>query len=63
MSNCELGDMSIAPFVNALQEHKTFAILDISHNLLGTNILFNLFIIYFIKFVIRMQVVIYRPLM
>ncbi|XXG69690.1 hypothetical protein AAC387_Pa06g2492 [Persea americana] len=35
VSNCELGDMSIAPFVNALQEHKTFAILDISHNLLG----------------------------
>lgn len=42
MSNCELQDMSIAPFLNALQEHKNIAMLDISHNLLGMDIHFNL---------------------
>ncbi|XP_077242137.1 tetratricopeptide repeat (TPR)-containing protein [Tasmannia lanceolata] len=35
ISDCELQDMSISPFLNALQEHKTISVLDISHNLLG----------------------------
>lgn len=35
MSDCQLRDVSIAPLLNALQVHKTLAVLDLSHNLLG----------------------------
>ncbi|XP_073150309.1 protein TONSOKU isoform X2 [Henckelia pumila] len=35
VSDCELQDVSVAPLINALQLHKTFAVLDLSHNLLG----------------------------
>lgn len=28
--------MSIAPFLDALRSHKTIAVLDLSHNLLGS---------------------------
>ncbi|XP_074592225.1 protein TONSOKU [Curcuma longa] len=35
ISDCGLQDVSILPFLNALQAHKTVAVLDISHNLLG----------------------------
>lgn len=38
MSDCELQDVSITPLLNALQAHKTVAVLDISHNSLGKNI-------------------------
>ncbi|KAJ8774873.1 hypothetical protein K2173_018132 [Erythroxylum novogranatense] len=34
-SDCELQDISISPLLNALHIHKTFAMLDLSHNLLG----------------------------
>ncbi|KAJ8504389.1 hypothetical protein OPV22_005275 [Ensete ventricosum] len=35
VSDCELQDVSVSPFLQALQAHKTLAVLDISHNLLG----------------------------
>ncbi|XP_062096975.1 protein TONSOKU [Humulus lupulus] len=35
VSDCELQDLSVTPLLNALQTHKTFAMLDLSHNLLG----------------------------
>ncbi|XP_042407586.1 protein TONSOKU-like [Zingiber officinale] len=35
ISDCGLQDVSISPFLNALQAHKTLAVLDISHNSLG----------------------------
>ncbi|KAK7822727.1 protein tonsoku [Quercus suber] len=35
VSECELQDLSITPLLNALHAHKTFAVLDFSHNLLG----------------------------
>ncbi|KAK6117535.1 hypothetical protein DH2020_048714 [Rehmannia glutinosa] len=35
VSDCQLRDVSIAPLLNALQLHKTVAVLDLSHNLLG----------------------------
>ncbi|KAM7523540.1 hypothetical protein LguiA_013442 [Lonicera macranthoides] len=35
VSDCELQDISIAPLFNALHFHKTVALLDLSHNLLG----------------------------
>ncbi|KAG5529146.1 hypothetical protein RHGRI_029727 [Rhododendron griersonianum] len=35
VSDCELQDVSITPLLNALQAHKTVAVLDISHNSLG----------------------------
>ncbi|XP_075081059.1 protein TONSOKU isoform X4 [Nicotiana tabacum] len=35
VSDCELQDISVAPLINALYVHKTFAVLDLSHNLLG----------------------------
>nr|XP_018681426.1 PREDICTED: protein TONSOKU isoform X2 [Musa acuminata subsp. malaccensis] len=35
VSDCELQDVSVSPFLKALQAHKTLAVLDISHNLLG----------------------------
>ncbi|KAK9111313.1 hypothetical protein Scep_018832 [Stephania cephalantha] len=35
LSDCELQDVSIAPLLDALQQHKTIAVLDLSHNLLG----------------------------
>ncbi|KZV53838.1 protein TONSOKU [Dorcoceras hygrometricum] len=35
VSDCELQDVSVVPLINALQLHKTFAVLDLSHNLLG----------------------------
>ncbi|PRQ49276.1 putative 43kDa postsynaptic protein [Rosa chinensis] len=35
VSECELQDLSITPLLNALHAHKTFAMLDLSHNLLG----------------------------
>ncbi|KAF5751807.1 hypothetical protein HS088_TW02G00825 [Tripterygium wilfordii] len=34
-SECELQDISIAPLLKALHAHKTVAMLDVSHNLLG----------------------------
>ncbi|KAK3155468.1 hypothetical protein QOZ80_2BG0203640 [Eleusine coracana subsp. coracana] len=35
VSDCGLQDLSITPFLNALRSHKTIAVLDLSHNLLG----------------------------
>lgn len=35
VSDCELQDVSITPLLNALQAHKTVAVLDLSHNSLG----------------------------
>lgn len=35
VSGCDLQDVSVMPLLNALQAHKTIAVLDISHNLLG----------------------------
>ncbi|XP_059644880.1 protein TONSOKU [Cornus florida] len=35
VSECELQDISVTPLLNALHAHKTVALLDISHNLLG----------------------------
>ncbi|KAI3451497.1 hypothetical protein Pfo_008162 [Paulownia fortunei] len=35
VSDCQLRDVSVAPLLNALQLHKTLAVLDLSHNLLG----------------------------
>ncbi|KAK1276452.1 Protein TONSOKU [Acorus gramineus] len=35
VSDCELQDISISPFLDALHEHTTIAVLDISHNSLG----------------------------
>ncbi|XP_062147613.1 protein TONSOKU [Alnus glutinosa] len=35
VSECELQDLSITPLLNALLAHKTFSMLDLSHNLLG----------------------------
>lgn len=40
VSDCELQDLSVTPLLNALHAHKTFAMLDLSHNLLGNYILF-----------------------
>ncbi|MCL7045211.1 hypothetical protein MKW94_020017 [Papaver nudicaule] len=34
-SECELQDISVAPLLNALNENKAIALLDLSHNLLG----------------------------
>ncbi|KAK4359818.1 hypothetical protein RND71_022047 [Anisodus tanguticus] len=35
VSDCELQDISVTPLINALYVHKTFSVLDLSHNLLG----------------------------
>ncbi|KAL9462342.1 hypothetical protein AB3S75_000365 [Citrus x aurantiifolia] len=35
VSECELQDISVTPLLNALHTHKTVALLDLSHNLLG----------------------------
>uniref|UniRef100_A0A0D9VLW1 Protein TONSOKU n=1 Tax=Leersia perrieri TaxID=77586 RepID=A0A0D9VLW1_9ORYZ len=35
ISDCGLQDLSIKPFLDALRLHKTIAVLDISHNMLG----------------------------
>ncbi|KAL6911597.1 hypothetical protein ACP4OV_000402 [Aristida adscensionis] len=35
VSECGLQDLSITPFLDALKSHKTIAVLDLSHNLLG----------------------------
>ncbi|XP_019704560.2 protein TONSOKU isoform X1 [Elaeis guineensis] len=35
VSDCGLQDFSISPFLKAMQAHRTVAVLDISHNLLG----------------------------
>ncbi|XP_015891011.3 protein TONSOKU [Ziziphus jujuba] len=35
VSECDLQDLSITPLLNALHAHKTFAMLDLSHNFLG----------------------------
>ncbi|XP_010247270.1 PREDICTED: protein TONSOKU [Nelumbo nucifera] len=35
VSECELQDISVTPLLDALHEHKTIALLDLSHNLLG----------------------------
>ncbi|KAJ1298868.1 hypothetical protein BS78_01G486600 [Paspalum vaginatum] len=35
VSDCGLQDLSITPFLDALRSHKTIAVLDPSHNLLG----------------------------
>lgn len=37
-SECELQDISVTPLLNALHIHKTVAMLDLSHNLLGNDI-------------------------
>lgn len=35
VSDCDLQDLSVTPLLNALHSHKTFAVLDLSHNFLG----------------------------
>lgn len=35
VSDCELQDTSVVPLLNALHAHKTVAVIDLSHNLLG----------------------------
>ncbi|KAF2947279.1 protein TONSOKU [Oryza sativa Japonica Group] len=35
VSDCGLQDLSITPFLDALRLHKTIAVLDLSHNMLG----------------------------
>lgn len=35
VSDCGLQDVSISPFIDALCEHRTVAMLDVSHNALG----------------------------
>lgn len=45
VSNCELQDMSVAPLLKALHLHKAVAALDLSHNLLGNDNLFLLYIL------------------
>ncbi|KAL3528003.1 hypothetical protein ACH5RR_012659 [Cinchona calisaya] len=35
VSDCNLQDISVAPLLNALHAHKTVAVIDLSHNLLG----------------------------
>ncbi|RLM80797.1 protein TONSOKU isoform X2 [Panicum miliaceum] len=35
VSDCGLQDLSITPFLDALISHKTIAVLDLSHNILG----------------------------
>ncbi|CAJ1937877.1 unnamed protein product [Sphenostylis stenocarpa] len=35
VSDCDLQDLSITPLINALHSQKSFAMLDLSHNLLG----------------------------
>ncbi|KAL6551954.1 hypothetical protein OROGR_008108 [Orobanche gracilis] len=35
VSDCQLRDVSVIPLLNALQLHKTLAVLDLSHNFLG----------------------------
>lgn len=35
VSGCELDDVSAAPLLKALHLHKTFAVINISHNYLG----------------------------
>ncbi|KAK4256777.1 hypothetical protein QN277_006458 [Acacia crassicarpa] len=35
VSDCDLQDLSVRPLLNALHSHKTFAMLDFSHNFLG----------------------------
>ncbi|BAF10240.2 Os02g0784100 [Oryza sativa Japonica Group] len=35
VSDCGLQDLSITPFLDALKLHKTIAVLDLSHNMLG----------------------------
>ncbi|KAH6756608.1 hypothetical protein C2S51_038907 [Perilla frutescens var. frutescens] len=42
VSDCQLRDVSVAPLLNALQMHKTLAVLDLSHNLLGNGTVENL---------------------
>ncbi|KAL3650013.1 hypothetical protein CASFOL_006416 [Castilleja foliolosa] len=37
VSDCQLRDASVAPLLHALQLHKTLAVLDLSHNLLGND--------------------------
>ncbi|KAM0896424.1 hypothetical protein ACQ4PT_023195 [Festuca glaucescens] len=37
VSNCGLQDLSITPFLDALRSHKTTAMLDLSHNMLGND--------------------------
>ncbi|KAF7840080.1 Protein TONSOKU [Senna tora] len=35
VNECDLQDLSVTPLLNALLFHKTFAMLDLSHNMLG----------------------------
>jgi actin-related protein len=35
VSDCGLQDLSITPFLDALRSHKTIAMLNLSHNMLG----------------------------
>nr|CAD1827295.1 unnamed protein product [Ananas comosus var. bracteatus] len=37
VSDCGLQDLSVIPLLNALEAHKTMAVLDFSHNLLGND--------------------------
>uniref|UniRef100_A0A5B6ZRH6 Protein TONSOKU n=1 Tax=Davidia involucrata TaxID=16924 RepID=A0A5B6ZRH6_DAVIN len=39
VSECGLQDISVTPLLNALHAHKTVAVLDLSHNLLGNGTL------------------------
>lgn len=41
VSECDLQDLSIMPLLNALHVHKTIAMLDLSHNMLGNVIWFH----------------------
>jgi hypothetical protein len=36
-SECELQDISVTPLLNALDTHKTVAVIDLSHNFLGND--------------------------
>ena len=50
VTDCGLQDLSITPFLDALRSHKTIAMLDLSHNMLGIIFhypyLFPLYLIY-----------------
>lgn len=41
VSECDLQDISIAPLLSALHVHKSIAMLDLSHNMLGNDIWFH----------------------
>lgn len=47
MSDCDLQDLSITPLIDALQSQEAFAMLDISHNLLGRFLLICVCVFFF----------------